>query len=144
MSVVSLFIALGNPSMLLPLALVVCSVIYIITSFIFVYNAIIKATKCKASLKDWIKVNGYVALFFGTMCIIQFITLKMQPQMMQTFINQSMSMQKNMPKDAVTLMMPKIIDGVLYFILTFGVFLVSHISITFAFLRTKEDLFKQD
>ena len=142
-SLFSLLIAIGNPSMLLPLAMVICSVLYIFASFIFVYKGIIKQTTCKPSLKDWIKVNGYVSLFFGTMCIMQFITLKMQPQMMQTFISQAMSMQKNVPAETAA-MMPKVIQGVLYFILAFGIILLAHISLTFTFLKTRIEIFSED
>ena len=134
-----LLIAFGNPSILLPLSLLICTVIYIISSFIFLQKGLMKGTKCVHSLKDWIKVNAYVSLFFASMSVVQFFTLVFQPALLQQFIDQ----QKNIPPDAAALM-PRILKTVMYFFLAFGIFLMAHISLSLNFLKQSASLFEEE
>ena len=138
-----LLIAIGNPSILLPLSLLICTVIYIISSFIFLQKGLIKGTKCKHPLKDWIKVNAYVSLFFASMSVVQFITLALHPALLQQFIDQSIAMQKNIPPDAAA-MMPRILKTVMYFFLTFGIILMAHIALSLNFLKQSASLFEEE
>ena len=141
--VFALFMALGNPSILLPLAIVICTSIYIFASFIFVLNGIIKQKECKSSLKDWIKVNAYVTIFFATSCVSNFIMLKMKPELMKEFSKQALAMQKNVPPEAAA-MMPQVINGLLVAMLVFGILLLLHISLSFTFIKTKSNLFEEE
>ena len=139
----SLLVALGNPSILLPLSMLICTVIYVISSFIFLQKGLIKGIKCDPALKDWIKVNSYVSLFFASMSVMQFITLMFQPIMLQQFTSQAMAMQKGMSPEAMA-MMPKIIKSVMYFILTFGLILLAHIALSLSFLKQHGSLFDEE
>ncbi len=140
---IGLLVAIGNPSILLPLSLLICTVIYIISSFIFLQNGLIGGRKCSTSLKDWIKVNAYVSLFFASMSVVQFITLIFHPTLLQQFIDQSMAMQKSLPPDAAALM-PKLLKGVMYFFLTFGVILMAHIALSLNFLKQYTSMFDEN
>ncbi len=138
-----LLLAIGNPSILLPLSMLICTVIYIFVSFIFLQKGLLKGLKCKTALKDWIKVNAYVSLFFASMSVVQFITLAIQPALLQQFITQSMATQKNMPPDAAAIM-PKILKSVMYFFLTFGVILMAHIALSLNFIKQYVALFEEE
>ena len=139
----SLLSSLGNPYGLLSSFLIICTSIYIFTSFIFVYKAIISKKLSNPSLKDWIKVNGYVALFVSLSCIIDFITIKLKPSLLQDLTNQAFTMKKGLPPETVT-MMPQIISSVLYALLGFGIILFVHITISLSFLKTKSHLFGEE
>ena len=139
----SLLVALGSPAILLPLSMLICTVIYIISSFIFLQKGLVKGAKCNSSLKDWIKVNAYVSLFFASMMVWQFIALIIHPELFQQFINQAMAMQKDMPPDAKTVM-PKILKDAMYFVFAFGVILLIHISLSLTFLKKYSALFEEN
>ena len=139
----SLLSSLGNPYGLLSSFLLLCTGIYIFTSFLFAYNGIIQKKTCKPSLKDWIKVNSYVSLFVSSSCIIDFITLKLKPSMLQDFTNQALSMKKGLPPEAMA-MMPQLINSVHYFLLVFGVILFVHISLSLTFIKTRTEIFTKE
>ena len=139
----SLIMALGNPSILLPLSMLICTVIYVFTSNAFLQKGLLRGMKCNPSLKDWIKVNAYVTMFFASMSVMQFVTFIFHPDLLQQFTSQAMAMQKDMPSDAMV-MMPKVIRSVMYFILTFGLLLLAHIAISLSFLKQYGSLFEDD
>ena len=142
-SVFALFMALGNFALLLPLAITICTTIYIFASFFFVLTGIINKKQCKSSLKDWIKVNAYVTMFFATSCITNFIMIKTNPQLKAEFSKQALAMQKNVPPDAAALM-PQFINGVMVAMLLLGLSLLLHISLSFTFIKTKSNLFEAE
>ena len=96
-----------------------------------------------ASLKDWIKVNAYVTMFFATSCVTNFIMLKTNPQLRDEFSKQALAMQKNVPQDTAA-MMPQFINGVLIAMLVFGISLLVHISLSFTFIKTKSSIFDEE
>jgi len=138
-----LLVALGNPTILLPISMLICTVIYTISSFVFLQKGLVKGVKCNPSLKDWIKVNAYVSLFFATMSIVQFITIMFHQGWVQESMNQIIAMQKNLPADTIA-MMPKIFKTFLYFSFSFGIILLAHISISLTFLKKYSSLFEEN
>ena len=98
---------------------------------------------CKQSLKDWIKVNSYVSLFVSISCIIDFVTLKMKPSLMQEFIKQALTMKKGLPPEAIA-MMPQLINSMLYVLLGFGIIMFVHISISLSLIKTREHIFSKE
>ncbi len=135
--------AFGNISMLLPVFLVACIAIYIFSSFTLVFNGMIKEKLCNPSLKDWIKVNAYVSLFFAIMCVSNFVYLKTKPELMKEFTKEVLATQKNIPAEAIA-MMPQIINGMLSGMLALGIILLIHISLSLTFIKTKPHLFKEE
>ena len=134
---------LGNPYLLLSSAITICTCIYIFASFLFVYNSLINNKQSNSSLKDWIKVNAYVALFISSSCIIDFVTLKSKPSLINDFTKQMNTMTKSLPPEAMT-MMPQIINSVLYFLLVFGLILFVHITFSLSLIKTKAHLFEEE
>jgi hypothetical protein len=141
-SVLSILVALGNISLLLPLFMLGCTSIYIFTSFSFVYNGIIKNKPCKHALLDWIKVNAYVSLLFAGICIMQFMSIKTNPAIMQELNSKMVEMQKSFPKDSAA-MIPNIITGSLYFLLILGILLIIHIALTFKLTKHYAAIFEE-
>lgn len=139
----SLLLVMANFSVLLPLFIVAATVIYIFSSFTFLYKAILQNIQCKESLKDLIKVNAYVTILFASMCTLQFFTFKSNPHLLNDLLNQAMEMQKakQMPTPASTQQMFGVFNGVLYCMLVIAVLLFSHITLTFAMLKRFSERF---
>ncbi len=134
-----LLVAFANPPMLLPLFVVACVVIYVITSFKFLNRGIIKNNECKPGLKDWIKVNGYVAIVFATLMLIQTIAAIQQPDLMSKALDETMAMQPNQQISKGMLM--KMVTGIMYFFGVISVLLLIHIFSTFRLLKQYNHLF---
>ncbi len=135
-----LFVAIANPPMLLPLFVVACVVIYVITSFKFLNRGIIRNNECKPGLKDWIKVNGYVAIVFATLMLIQTIAAVQQPDLMSKALDETMAMQPNQQISKGMLM--KMVTGIMYFFGVISVLLLIHIFSTFRLLKQYNHLFR--
>lgn len=141
MTVMMLFLSLGNIAALLPVFLVGGTVIYIFASFTFLQKGIVGMQGCKKSLKDWIKVNGYVATFFAISLLVQGISVLNANELMIQLKEQVEAMYTNMNINAKTNTL-SIIKGVLYFMVALGGIVFTHTTLTFRLLKTHESLFK--
>lgn len=56
-------VALTNLALLLPLFIVVAMVIYYVNSFRFLHSGLLERCPLAVRLRDWIRVNAFVALF---------------------------------------------------------------------------------
>ncbi|MBC7651344.1 MAG: hypothetical protein H7101_06315, partial [Deinococcales bacterium] len=119
-----------------------CTVIYVFASFRFLNKGIQQALPLKPSLKHWIRVNGLVSIVFCMLSLFQFITLLLQPQIMQQFYKQALATQQQI-QGLTPQYFEKIIKGILYFMLTYAVLLLVHILFTFRFLQQYEHLFDE-
>lgn len=67
-------VALANPALLLPVFVLVAMVIYFVTSFRFLHTGILENRPLPVRLRDWIRVNAFVALFlplqFGALLVL--------------------------------------------------------------------------
>ena len=133
---------LGNPYLLLIAFITLCTSIYIFSSFLFVYNSLMRDKQSNPTLKDWIKVNAYVSLFISSSCIIDFVTLKSKPSLIKDTINQMMAMKKSFPPEFIS-MIPQLINFVLYFFLVFGLILFLHITYSLTLIKTKRHYFEE-
>jgi hypothetical protein len=70
-------ISFGVPLLLLSNFILACLPIYIFASSYFLLFGVFKAKSCKHSLKDWIKVNAYVAIVFSVFMIIGCLAILM-------------------------------------------------------------------
>ncbi|MFL9485710.1 hypothetical protein ACI6Q2_23205 [Chitinophagaceae bacterium LWZ2-11] len=147
LSIVALFallLALSNITVLLSVFILGSVVIYIFSSFHFLNKGITQLKPCKHSLKDWIKVNGYVSILFAGMCIFNFITIQAHPEAMNDAMTQAMSMQgPNYPQGNQAMML-KAMHAMFYAILVLSIVLIVHITMTFRFLKTYAQLFQQE
>ncbi len=140
MVIAGLFIALANPVLLLNVFILGAVVIYSFTSFSFLQKGLIRKQKVKSKLKDWIKVNAYVAITFVTLVFFQTISIVMSPTVLKTVIDQFQSLQTaqtSIPKGQLFQLM----QIVMYAMLIYALMLGTHIAITFRLIKQHSDLF---
>ncbi len=136
LGLIALIIAISQPALLLGVFMLVCVAIYTYTSFYFLQNGIITQRKCKPSLKDWIKVNAYVAIAFGVLSVAQSISLLTNPVAIQQVIEQSAEMQSQMSGASTpTDLLQKTTKWLLIVMGVTGVILIAHTFLTFSYLK---------
>ncbi|MES2648899.1 MAG: hypothetical protein V4717_18625 [Bacteroidota bacterium] len=143
-TLIALFVALGNMAMLLSLFLTGATVIYIFSSFVFLRKGIEKGIVSKKFLKDLIKVNAFVTLFFAIMGVMQGILVLLNPTATRLLIDNMLAMQPegSPPLGADQLM--QVMKGVLYFMIILGSLLLFHIGSTFRYLKQHAALFTEE
>ena len=141
MTLIMFFIALANPVALLPVFMFACVVIYIFCSFVFLQKGMIGGRICKASLREWIKANAYVAICFAVLFLIQSLSALSNPNAIQVLMQEVSTMQQNFPT-ASTDFFVGIFKGTLYFMLVFSSLLIVHILHTFKLLRIYNSMFQ--
>ena len=137
--ILALSAAMANPQMLLPVFIVATVVMYTFSSFRFYRSGIIGGKTFSKKTKDFIKVNGYVALGFSILSLVQgFMALfskKAIQQMLDTY--KKMAEANAISGDKAT--------NVLYVSIAisiiFSLILISHIVICFKFLKQYENKF---
>lgn len=137
-----LIIALSNPAALLPLFVMACIVIYTVSSFIFLQKGIKNAKPCKQSLKDWIKVNAYVAMLLAGLMLIESIGLFANPNLLRTGLEEAMRLQQqSLPPQITFGIMLKAMKIILICMSIFSTVLIIHILLTFKLLKTFKYVF---
>lgn len=140
-TVMGLLFALGNIAMLFSVFLTGATVIYIYSSFVFLKKGIEKQLPLRHSLKDLIKVNAYVALFFSLLGLMQGVLILFNPEASKALLDNMVEMQNNNPKEADLEMFQKVLKTVLYFMVAVSTILLIHINSTFKYLKQHSDLF---
>jgi hypothetical protein len=135
-----LLIALSNPPLLLSVFVIAAVVIYSIASFLFLLNGIDGKRQLQPKLRDWIKVNAYVALVFVIMNIIQSIAVLQNPAILSDAVKQVTDMQQSKAPVSAAMML-RIMKAVVWFLLFYAVILGIHISFTFRYLKQYANLF---
>ncbi len=95
LGVVALFgvlASLGNPLMMLMFLIVVCVALYIFSSFRFLNRVIIQQIKSRPSLKDFVRVNTFISIFFSVYTLYSAMVALNNPDLMKTAIQQMMAM----------------------------------------------------
>jgi hypothetical protein len=135
----SFFIALTNPTLLLSVFIGAAVVMYTVSSFLFLVQGIDGKKKLRQGMKDFIRVNAFVALFFCVMNIFQAVTVIGNPGILKTALDQfpQMSGSKELPAELVF----KILKGMIWFLLIYAIILLAHIQISFRLLKKYEHLF---
>lgn len=135
--------AFTNPALLLSVFVAAGVVLYSFSSFQFFNKGIRRGEKMKASHKDFIKVNAYVALFFGVMNLFQSVTLIAEPKVIQQLLDQvTTGFQQPIPLKKEELYM--LIRGVLYFLLIYALVLIVHIQLTFRLIKQYAIVFEKE
>lgn len=140
---VGLLVSLANPSGLLGVFLLTSVIIYTFTSFYFYRQGVQKGKAVKRSLRDWIRVNAFVAIAFAVLSAIDsafFLAkpgriaeyyreiVKMQPAYASAGLNQASFMQ--------------MFSFLLIAFIVYAVLLLVHVTITFVVLKNNAQLFK--
>lgn len=140
LALISLTAALGNFAALLPAFVCGCTVIYLVTSFNFLHKGVIFRQPQKPSQYDWIRVNGFVALFLGSLFIFQSIYFRGSNELNETVKAQVEAMAEEMKTGEIP-DAKKVISWVLNFMLVSGLFLNAHILLSFLYLKKFAGLF---
>ncbi|MBX9782085.1 MAG: hypothetical protein K2X48_02220 [Chitinophagaceae bacterium] len=86
--VISLLVALANPALLLNVFVGAAVVMYSFSSFLFLTRGIDGKQQLKPGMKDFIRVNAFVAIIFGVMNIFQATTVITNPSVLNEAIKQ--------------------------------------------------------
>ena len=140
MCIFMIFMALANPAIILPVAIMSAVVVYVILSFIFLIRGISQVKKMNPSLRSWIKTTAYVTLFFSVNILISGIAYLYKPGELAQIMEQSVAMQKNMTPVSPELL-SSFFKGTLYFMIFFATTLLIHVFETFKFLKLYAALF---
>lgn len=134
--------ALLNPSMWLMLFLFASIVIYTFSSFKFLTSGIERNTRCKPSLKDWIKVNAYVSLVMGGMFFINAIgILSLGPEALSDFVTQMIDAQPNLPKGIKPEFIISLLKTVAGCMLLFSIIIIAHVILALGMVKKFGHLF---
>jgi hypothetical protein len=91
--IIALPTAFGSPAALLDVFILASFVLYTFTSFYFFAKGIQGGKTFKVSFKDFIKVNGYVALISSALTILATVLFYSVPAFKSLVINNLMQMQ---------------------------------------------------
>ena len=142
LAVVMFFVALANPVLLFPVFMMVGFTIYTICSTVFLFKGITNNKPCKPSLKDWVKVNGYVSSAMGVMTLINTITLmNTSKQELRKYAAQMLAIQTAKPQGFNADMFVQMMSAMSWGLLAFSIILVIHLLYTFTFLKKYQHLF---
>lgn len=140
-----LLAAITAPTAMLPLFVLICILIYIVCSFIFIEKGIKRNLPCKKSLKDWIKVNAYVSIFFVVLMLIQSFMIINNPNMVsEQLLADINAQQQNLPEQFTPAFMHKMLKFISYFMLVNSLIIGLHIILTFKQLKIYQHLFSKE
>lgn len=133
-------VALANPAMLLPVFVMVAVVLYSLFSSRFRQKVLVSRQQVNHSLRDWVRVNGIVALVFCFIDIPYVVTLIRNPAFILNTMKELMKqypqkMQQEIPVSSITLL------G--YVMLSYFIGLLIHVLWTFALLKKNESYFEK-
>ncbi len=129
--VMSIPILLASPLNMLSAFMLLSIVLYAWFSNKFLKAVLIKQEPVKASLKDWIKVNGVVSLIYSLFIILGMAAFIANPDVI-------LSQMKEMGVEVQA----KSITVLLYILLAFGIVLFVHVVWTFVLMRRNIAFFK--
>ena len=134
--------ALANPTMLLPIFMLVGVAIYTFISFYFLVKGIDGRHKLTRSVKDWIKVNAVVTVVFALLIIGQTFFYFTRPEMMHQVADQAMKQQQGGITFTKT-ELEKYMNIMLYVFLVHSILLLIHIPLTLRLVKANAYLFEE-
>ena len=143
LTVVTFFIAIANPPMFLGVFMLAAVTLYVFCCVRFVRQGISLQRVLKPKLRDWIKVNAYVALPFAIINFMQSVTIIGKPLLLQEVVKQMTEMQQNAGFPAQPAgSYDSMLMGLLYVMLIFALVLLLHILLSFSLLKKYSSLFE--
>lgn len=140
-------VALANPTIKIIIIafILVCIVLYYISSFIFLKKVITKSLTCKNIIKDLIKINSIASLIFSLLNIVQFFSILFNPSLVEISINDIIEQNQGninaiFSKQQITSLFYTI-SGILAL---FSILLITHILIGFKLIKEHADSFLTD
>lgn len=139
-----LLTALANPAMLFVVFIMAGFVIYTFASLRFLTKGIDLNKPCKAGLKDWIKVNGYVSVFLGVSFLMNSLTVFFTSEAnLRQILNQFLETQSNVPAMLTPELFIYMMKIAAWFLLFISVVLLVHIPVNFRMLKQYGYLFEE-
>ena len=142
-ALIMFFIGLANPIILLPVCIMACFTIYAICCTVFVVKGINKQLTLKPTLKDWIKVNGYVTNVMAVISLINSVSVVFYSKaQLKKLTEELLSTQPAMPP-GITI--ETIVSGMVvmsYIMLVFSVVLLIQLALSFRLVKKYQYLFE--
>ncbi len=134
--------AMANPALLFVAFIIAAFVIYTFASLKFLTKGIDLARDCKPSLRDWIRVNGFVASFLGTMFLLNALSIFFTSDItLRQYLSQFLETVPNKPPMLNLDLFLSIMKGMAYFMFFVSVILLSHILLNFKLMKQYQNLF---
>ncbi len=133
--------ALANPVALLPLFLVACVVIYTYCSWRFLVRGIDRGMTLKISLRDLIKVNGYITMALSGFMVFQMIILLSNPELIGPIMEQARAAQPS-GSEITDASLHKMLQGTMMFLLGYASLLLIHAFVTIRLLKRYAGVFE--
>jgi hypothetical protein len=144
MGLFALIVSLANPAALVSAFLMISFVIYTFTSLSFLTRGIDSGRPLKASLRDWIRVNAYVAAFMGIMSLLNLVSISlMGDAALRDYINKALEGQSNLPPMVNTAFFVTVVKILFGFMAVLSVVLLTHIVLNFRLMKLYRHLFAQ-
>jgi hypothetical protein len=138
------FIALANPQLLLFVFVLAGFVIYLFLSLKFLTKGIDPGRKCKPSMRDWIRVNAFVSIYFaGNFLWSVYKIFTSTPAELKELYDQSVELQPQIPTIMNLNLYVTMMHGVAYFFLFISTFLLLHILLNFQLMKKYRYLFEE-
>ena len=142
-SLILFFIGLANPVILLPVCVMVCFTIYAVCCTIFIVKGIYKQQQLKPSLKDWIKVNGYVANVMAVISLINSVGLIAYSKIQLTKLAQELLAAQPVKPEGISIeTIVSAMTAMVYIMLVFSVVLLIQLAMSFRLLKKYQYLFE--
>jgi hypothetical protein len=131
--------ALSTPQLLLPVFVMAAIVMYVFSSFRFYRNGINGTTVFSHKTKDFIKVNGYVAMGFSMLTLVQSIIVAVNKELFSHLVDMCKSMfeaNKIIGYDPV-----RFCNSILTVCIIFSVLIITHFVTCMLLLKQYKDKF---
>jgi hypothetical protein len=129
--VLSLPVLLSSPLTMLSGFMMVAIVLYSFFSSRFHRRVLQMQEPVNKSLKDWIRVNGIVAIIFSVLIVVDVIFLLQNPQL---YVDAVKGFGVDIPVDKV--------KGFFYVMIVYALILLAHVLWTFALVKKNKEYFQ--
>lgn len=138
----TLLAALSYPVFFIVVFVLTSVIIYTFTSFSFYNKGVQNGRLLKPSLKDWIKVNAYVTIFFCALILIDFSFFFLNPSSRADMIKMINDMRAKVPdtKTSSEAILRASIN-MIYIATAYSVLLLAHVIISLRLVKKYNNLF---
>ncbi|MCW3087745.1 MAG: hypothetical protein JWQ78_1131 [Sediminibacterium sp.] len=143
MDLMMLGTALANPAFLLIVFIFAAFVIYTFSSLKFLTKGIDTGRPCAASLRDWIRVNAFVSIGMGVICLLNAVSVFLVSDVqLRQYLAQVLEKQPNVPPMLNLDLFLRIMKIAAGFMLFTSIILLAHIFLNFRVMKQYRHLFQ--
>ena len=145
LALLALLTAIANPALLFLVFMFSCITIYTFSSLRFVTTAINKAKNCNPSLKDWIKINGYISVGTAFMFLLNSIAILMLgPIEFNDFVSKAIEKQGSLPPSITPAFLGQMLKYTTFFMLITSIIILVHTRMQFIYLKAYSYVFESE